>query len=165
MTVKTITHVWYMSECVCITIQLLGRSIDLNRLISQRINAALQRSLDVAISRFESGDITGIVVSLHCASCCFLCVLSEYQALWWVCTVHLVVFSTFSQSIAAVDCRTVTNNMLLSVSVSVSNMLLQYSANIWQTVCWRSFFWCIRFLWNPVEPRSTHLCSRYTQIY
>lgn len=43
--------------------QLLGRSIDLNRLISQRINAALQRSLDVAISRFESGDITGIVVS------------------------------------------------------------------------------------------------------
>ena len=43
--------------------QLLGRSIDLNRLISQRINAALQKSLDVAISRFESGDITGIVVS------------------------------------------------------------------------------------------------------
>ena len=47
---------------MCI-VQLLGRSIDLNRLISQRINAALQRSLDVAISRFESGDITGIVVS------------------------------------------------------------------------------------------------------
>ena len=44
--------------------QLLGRSIDLNRLISQRINAALQKSLDVAISRFESGDITGIVVSI-----------------------------------------------------------------------------------------------------
>ena len=43
--------------------QLLGRSIDLNRLIGQRINAALQKSLDVAISRFESGDLTGIVVS------------------------------------------------------------------------------------------------------
>ena len=45
-------------------IQLLGRSIDLNRLIAQRMNANLQRSLDVAISRFESGDITGIVVSV-----------------------------------------------------------------------------------------------------
>uniref|UniRef100_A0A915DJJ2 Cytoplasmic FMR1-interacting protein n=1 Tax=Ditylenchus dipsaci TaxID=166011 RepID=A0A915DJJ2_9BILA len=35
-------------------LQLLGRSIDLNRLISQRINVAIQRSLDVAISKFES---------------------------------------------------------------------------------------------------------------
>ena len=43
-------------------VQLLGRSIDLNRLISQRINAALQKSLDVAISRFESDDLTSIVV-------------------------------------------------------------------------------------------------------
>ena len=44
-------------------LQLLGRSIDLNRLISQLVNAALQKALDIAISRFESGDITGIVVS------------------------------------------------------------------------------------------------------
>jgi cytoplasmic FMR1 interacting protein len=43
-------------------VQLLGRSIDLNRLIGQRINAALQKSLEVAISRFEGGDITGIMV-------------------------------------------------------------------------------------------------------
>uniref|UniRef100_A0A0B6ZWY0 Cytoplasmic FMR1-interacting protein n=1 Tax=Arion vulgaris TaxID=1028688 RepID=A0A0B6ZWY0_9EUPU len=42
-------------------VQLLGRSIDLNRLISQLVNAALQKSLDVAISRFEGGDITGII--------------------------------------------------------------------------------------------------------
>merc|ERR1719489_725945 len=42
-------------------VQLLGRSIDLNRLISQRINNNLQKSLDYAISRFEAGDITGIV--------------------------------------------------------------------------------------------------------
>ncbi|XP_053399045.1 cytoplasmic FMR1-interacting protein-like isoform X2 [Mercenaria mercenaria] len=42
-------------------VQLLGRSIDLNRLIGQRINAALQKSLEVAISRFEGGDITGIM--------------------------------------------------------------------------------------------------------
>ncbi|KAG1699375.1 Cytoplasmic FMR1-interacting protein [Nymphon striatum] len=42
-------------------IQLLGRSIDLNKLIAQRINAALQKALDLAISRFEGTDITGIV--------------------------------------------------------------------------------------------------------
>ena len=33
----------------------------MNRLISQRINTALQKSLDVAITRFEGGDLTGIV--------------------------------------------------------------------------------------------------------
>ena len=42
-------------------VQILGRSIDLNRLICQRINAALQKSLDVAISRFEGGDLTGVM--------------------------------------------------------------------------------------------------------
>ena len=47
-------------------VQILGRSIDLNRLIGQRINAALQKSMDVAISRFEGGDITGVVVSVFC---------------------------------------------------------------------------------------------------
>ena len=46
-------------------VQLLGRSIDLNRLICQRINNSLQKSLDLAISRFEAGDITGIVVSRY----------------------------------------------------------------------------------------------------
>jgi cytoplasmic FMR1 interacting protein len=44
-------------------VQLLGRSIDLNRLICQRINNSMLKSLELAISRFESGDITGIVVS------------------------------------------------------------------------------------------------------
>lgn len=44
-------------------VQLLGRSIDLSCLISQRVNAALQKALDVAISRFEVGDITGVMVS------------------------------------------------------------------------------------------------------
>lgn len=42
---------------------LLGRSIDLNRLITQRINADMHKSLDLAISKFEAGDITGVVVS------------------------------------------------------------------------------------------------------
>uniref|UniRef100_UPI00358E9EC8 cytoplasmic FMR1-interacting protein 2-like isoform X1 n=1 Tax=Myxine glutinosa TaxID=7769 RepID=UPI00358E9EC8 len=42
-------------------VQLLGRSIDLNRLIMQRISAAVYKSLDLAISRFESENITSIV--------------------------------------------------------------------------------------------------------
>ncbi|MEQ2193482.1 hypothetical protein XENOCAPTIV_030006, partial [Xenoophorus captivus] len=41
--------------------ELLGRSIDLNRLITQRISAAMYKSLDHAISRFESEDLTSIV--------------------------------------------------------------------------------------------------------
>ena len=44
-------------------VQLLGRSIDLNRLICQRINSSMQKSLELAIARFEGGDITGVVVS------------------------------------------------------------------------------------------------------
>ncbi|XP_044741705.1 cytoplasmic FMR1-interacting protein [Chrysoperla carnea] len=42
-------------------VQLLGRSIDLNKLITQRINADMQKSLDLAVSKFEAGDITGVV--------------------------------------------------------------------------------------------------------
>lgn len=42
-------------------VQLLGRSINLNKLISQRLNNAMIRSLDCAIGRFESGDICGVV--------------------------------------------------------------------------------------------------------
>uniref|UniRef100_A0A1I7YB62 Cytoplasmic FMR1-interacting protein n=1 Tax=Steinernema glaseri TaxID=37863 RepID=A0A1I7YB62_9BILA len=42
-------------------IQLLGRSIDLNRLVGQRLNIAILRSLDVAISKFESESLTSIV--------------------------------------------------------------------------------------------------------
>lgn len=40
---------------------LLGRSVDLNKLITQRINADMHKSLELAISRFEATDITGIV--------------------------------------------------------------------------------------------------------
>lgn len=42
-------------------VQILGRSIDLSRLIGQQVGAAIQTSLDVAISRFEGGDLTGIL--------------------------------------------------------------------------------------------------------
>ncbi|XP_073990434.1 cytoplasmic FMR1-interacting protein Sra-1 [Rhodnius prolixus] len=42
-------------------VQLLGRSIDLNKLITQRINADMLKALDLAISKFEAGDITGVV--------------------------------------------------------------------------------------------------------
>lgn len=54
-------------ECIPLfhVFQILGRSIDLNRLIGQRVNASLQKALDVAISRFEGGELTGIVVSIE----------------------------------------------------------------------------------------------------
>ncbi|XP_058150782.1 cytoplasmic FMR1-interacting protein 1 isoform X1 [Dasypus novemcinctus] len=42
-------------------VQLLGRSIDLNRLITQRVSAAMYKSLELAIGRFESEDLTSIV--------------------------------------------------------------------------------------------------------
>ncbi|KAM7182228.1 cytoplasmic FMR1-interacting protein 1 isoform 3-T6 [Macrochelys suwanniensis] len=42
-------------------VQLLGRSIDLNRLITQRISAAVYKSMELAIGRFESEDLTSIV--------------------------------------------------------------------------------------------------------
>ena len=42
-------------------LQLLGRTIDLERLIAQRLNAYMLKSLDVAISRFEATDLTGII--------------------------------------------------------------------------------------------------------
>uniref|UniRef100_A0A8C6TL09 Cytoplasmic FMR1-interacting protein n=1 Tax=Neogobius melanostomus TaxID=47308 RepID=A0A8C6TL09_9GOBI len=42
-------------------VQLLGRSIDLNRLITQRVSAALYRSMELAINRFESEDLTSIM--------------------------------------------------------------------------------------------------------
>ena len=53
-----------------LALQLLGRDVDLNKLVSQRMNEALHKSLDIAISRFEDGDITGIMVSysLHFSS-------------------------------------------------------------------------------------------------
>ena len=44
-------------------IQILGRSIDLNRLISQRINVAMLRSLDTSISRFEAEGLYFVMVS------------------------------------------------------------------------------------------------------
>ncbi|PAA91196.1 hypothetical protein BOX15_Mlig033928g1, partial [Macrostomum lignano] len=42
-------------------VQLLGRSIDLNRLIGQRANKSLLASLQVAVQLFESRDITGVI--------------------------------------------------------------------------------------------------------
>ncbi|KAI1287333.1 Cytoplasmic FMR1-interacting protein [Halotydeus destructor] len=42
-------------------LQILGRTIDLNRLVAQRLNAAMLKSLELAVTRFESGDITSVI--------------------------------------------------------------------------------------------------------
>lgn len=44
-------------------VQLLGRYIDLNALLGQRLAANLLKAIDLAISKFESTDLCGIVVS------------------------------------------------------------------------------------------------------
>ncbi|CAH8581786.1 unnamed protein product [Schistosoma rodhaini] len=60
-------------------IQLLGRSIDINRLICQRMTTAIYKSIEVAISRFHSSDITGIIELEAAIECNRLChrMLSE----------------------------------------------------------------------------------------
>ncbi|CAI2731058.1 unnamed protein product [Schistosoma spindalis] len=60
-------------------IQLLGRSIDINRLICQRMTKAIYKSIEVAISRFHSSDITGIIELEAAIECNRLChrMLSE----------------------------------------------------------------------------------------
>ncbi|KAL5258591.1 hypothetical protein ACHWQZ_G009162 [Mnemiopsis leidyi] len=42
-------------------VQLLGRSVDLNRLIRQRLAIAMHKSIEVAITKFETKDLTGII--------------------------------------------------------------------------------------------------------
>ncbi|KAL5460570.1 hypothetical protein EMCRGX_G034022 [Ephydatia muelleri] len=42
-------------------VQLLGRSIDLNYLIAQRLNSSMLKSLDMAIQKFEASDLCHIV--------------------------------------------------------------------------------------------------------
>ena len=46
-----------------VLIQLLGRSIDLNRLLGQRLSSNMLRAIDAAIQMFESKDICGVIVS------------------------------------------------------------------------------------------------------
>ncbi|RWS24327.1 cytoplasmic FMR1-interacting protein-like protein, partial [Leptotrombidium deliense] len=42
-------------------LQIIGRTIDLNRLIAQRLNVAMSKSLELAINRFEAGDLTNVI--------------------------------------------------------------------------------------------------------
>ena len=50
-------------------VQLLGRSIDLNALLTQRLSSSLIKAIDVAISKFEANDLCSIVVSLCGGKC------------------------------------------------------------------------------------------------
>jgi hypothetical protein len=60
---------WVSVRAACTQRAFTGRSIDLNRLVTQRVNIAMQKSLDTAISRFEASDLTHIVVSrCRCSS-------------------------------------------------------------------------------------------------
>eukprot|EP01125_Pyxidicula_operculata_P015482 TRINITY_DN5257_c0_g2_i2.p1 TRINITY_DN5257_c0_g2~~TRINITY_DN5257_c0_g2_i2.p1 ORF type:complete len:935 (+),score=184.13 TRINITY_DN5257_c0_g2_i2:17-2821(+) len=52
--------------------QLLGRSIDLNRLVSQRMNNYIRENLNYAITRFEASDLTTILALDHLLNNCRL---------------------------------------------------------------------------------------------
>ena len=47
-------------------VQLLGRSLDLNALLSQRMGSNLIKAIDLTIAKFESSDLCGIVVRGWC---------------------------------------------------------------------------------------------------
>ena len=56
--------------------------MDLNKLFSQRMNANIQKSLDVAIARFERGNITGIMVNKNLVSTLLaLCIANKISVL------------------------------------------------------------------------------------
>jgi len=58
-------------------VQLLGRSVDVSKLFAQRMTANLKRALDIAVSRYESNDFTGILVSAL-LTLSALCLISIY---------------------------------------------------------------------------------------
>ena len=55
---------WYLPLTSIQAARILGRSVDLSRLLTQRMNAMLRQSLDLALARFESRPIDA-VVDLH----------------------------------------------------------------------------------------------------
>lgn len=65
-------------------VALLGRCVDLARLLAQRLNADMHRSLGCAISKFEGGDITGVVVIQNASILylfCFVCLIKSVNIL------------------------------------------------------------------------------------
>ena len=80
--------VFFNNQPFCLTVfvlsaQLLGRSIDLNKLLAQRITTELQKSLDICISKFESGSLSGVVVS----TLYYTCWKFSYK---WICFLDVV---------------------------------------------------------------------------
>jgi hypothetical protein len=53
-----------VTELVHFTSQILGRTIDLRSLITQRMNKLFRENIDFLLERFENGDLCGVVVRL-----------------------------------------------------------------------------------------------------
>lgn len=47
----------YMTVLAQTSFQLLGRSVDISRLLTQRLNVMLRKAIDIAIKRFEAKDL------------------------------------------------------------------------------------------------------------
>eukprot|EP00035_Acanthoeca_spectabilis_P004839 m.107332 g.107332 ORF g.107332 m.107332 type:complete len:1266 (-) comp12746_c0_seq1:41-3838(-) len=50
----------YMTVLAQTSFQLLGRSVDISRLLTQRLNVMLRKAIDIAIKRFEGKDLTQV---------------------------------------------------------------------------------------------------------
>lgn len=56
------------SSCLLLSLcprQLLGRSIDLNALLGQRLRSNMLKAINLAISKFEASDLCSVVVSVQ----------------------------------------------------------------------------------------------------
>jgi len=61
MTFPTVTKINYVPLMQQHNVQMLGRTVDLQHLIAHRINESFLKSINIAIGRYESSDITGIM--------------------------------------------------------------------------------------------------------
>ena len=68
---QSLGHDWYAPLLGTRRVHLLGRSVDLAQLLSQRMNAHLRSSVETAVSRFEAKDLCAVVelqAALRCTA-------------------------------------------------------------------------------------------------
>ena len=63
-------NIWPLDYCIIaegfhFISQVLGRTIDLRSLITQRMNKIFRENIDFLLERFENGDLCGVVVRMY----------------------------------------------------------------------------------------------------
>ena len=78
--------------------QLLGRSIDLNSLLSQRLGSNMLKAIDTAIHVFESRNLCGVVVSTRTHSVAMPNSVARAKSVTMATTVTIAtVYCTFTE--------------------------------------------------------------------